>query len=141
MDWHLQHLPRKLSRPLPVLRAAGQYMSEGADTSELCDRNAQIQQHGDSQFTQAESMADSAVCAILHTILASCIHYRPKCRALSACDKARAVVAFKDLDHDAVPGTNIITESSWYNFCCFDSHRMHSSTHTRVDRPSESCSL
>ena len=65
---------------------------EGADNSELCDQNAQIQQHDDSQFTQAEWMVDTAVCAILLRIMMSRTHYRPKYSALSACDKARAVV-------------------------------------------------
>ncbi len=61
-------------------------------------------------------MADSVVCPIMHTIMASCIHYRPKYRALSACNKARAVVTFKDLDHHAFHGTNGTTASSWYDF-------------------------
>ncbi len=138
LDWHLQHLPRKLSMPLPVLRAAGQYISQGCTfqscvtgmhrysnmtTANVHRQNRWLTQRSVQSCTQSWQVAyitDPSTEPFLHVT------------------RLRPLLPTKTWI--IIHGTNT-TASSWYNCLLYDSHSMHSLTHTLTDRPSKVCSL
>ncbi len=134
MDWHLLHLPRKLSTPLPVLWATGQYVSEGPTLQSCVTRMHRYsnmttvdvhRQNGWLTQWFVQSCTQSWQVAYITGPSTEPFLHVTRLGPLLPSKTWTTMHSMAQMGQQQAAGTTFL----------FDSHSMHLSTHTLTDRP------